>query len=294
MNSYLIVLINYNNWQDTLECIDSLLNAGVEYSAIFVIENGSTNDSYDKLKSHLPRVNIIKTDCNLGFSRGNNLGIKDGIKKDVEYIILLNNDTIVERNSIKILIDEMNKNTDVSIGTGQIRYYPEKDKIWYAGGKLITWRGLAKHNKFSEKRNTEYSQKPLMTSFISGCYMCIRTSHIKDLGLLNEKFFLYLEDIEYSARAINKKMKLMYVSGSVIYHKWRGETKLKYQTLYYAVRNRKLLIDLAFPIRAKFYFQIAIFTKMIYWLITDGELFRAAKRGLEDYKKSYFGPIRLS
>jgi GT2 family glycosyltransferase len=291
MNSYLIVLINYNNWQDTLECIDSLLNAGVEYSDIFVIENGSTNDSYNKLKSQLSELNIERTDSNLGFSGGNNLGMKYGIKKGVEYIILLNNDTIVEKNSIKILINEMNKNTEVSIGTGLIRCYPEKDKIWYAGGKLIAWRGLAKHNKFLENRGTEYSQKPSLTTFISGCYMCIRTSHLKDLGLLNEKFFLYLEDIEYSARAINKKMKLIYVPASVIYHKWRGGTKLKYQTLYYAVRNRKLLIDLVFPTIAKFYFQIVIFLKMIYWFITDRELFYAAKRGLKDYKKRYFGPI---
>ncbi len=292
MNSkYLIILLNYNNVEETLECIDSLKKSNIEDSYILVVENCSTDDSFKILKTQYPQVNIIQAELNLGFTGGNNLGIEYGLKRGVDYVILLNNDTMVTKNSIQILVSEMDKNPEVTLGTGQIRLYPSIDIIWYAGGELIPWRGLAKHIGFGEKGN-DTSLKPSYTDFISGCYMCIRTSHIKKLGILNDKFFIYLEDIEYSARAVNKKMKLLYVPNSIIYHKWKGETKLKYRTLYYVVRNRCLLIDLAFPSSAKIYFKIVIFLKMIYWLLTDKDLFKAAKRGLDDYQRNYFGQIR--
>lgn len=291
MDSYLIVLVNYNNWLDTIECVQSLLNAEVDHSNILIIENGSKNESYNQLRNSFPDINIIPSIHNLGFSGGNNLGINYGLTKKVEYIILLNNDTMVEKNSIKLLLDGMKEYSDVSLGTGQIRCYPAKEKIWYAGGKIILWRGLALHSMFLKKVSSIKIIQPEPTEFISGCYMCIKTSHVDRLGFFNEKFFLYLEDIEYSARAINKGLKLMYFPKSIIYHKWRGETDLKYETLYYAVRNRKLLIDLAFPIIAKFYFQIIIMIKMSFWFFINKKFFIAAKKGLFDYRKGYFGQI---
>ena len=290
---FLIILLNYNNWKDTIECVESLQNSKVENSNILVVDNCSIDDSYIQLKNRIPDVTFLKTENNLGFSGGNNIGIRYGIENNAEYIILLNNDTIVNKDSIKNLINEMEKRLDITLGTGQIRYYHDKNKIWYAGGKLIPWRGLAVHlNMDKDFRKIIHPNKPIEIDFISGCFMCIRTEHIKDLGLLNDKFFIYLEDIEYSARAVNNNKKLMYVPNSIIYHKWRGETKLKYQTLYYAIRNRKLLINLVFPKYAKFYFNIVVLLKMVYWFLTDKELFKAAQKGLSDYKKKYFGQIK--
>lgn len=294
MNSnFIIVLVNYNNWEDTIECVYSLVEAGINSTNIIIVENNSLNDSYWQLKNKLTKIKIINNENNLGFSGGNNIGIKYGIENNAKYIILLNNDTIVNKDSIKNLINEMEKRLDITLGTGQIRYYHDRNKIWYGGGKLIPWRGLAVHFDMDKDfREIVRPNNPIEINFISGCYMCIRTEHIKDLGLLNDKFFIYLEDIEYSARAINNDMKLMYVPNSIIYHKWRGETKLKYQTLYYAIRNRKLLIDLVFSKYAKYYFNIVVLLKMIFWFITDKELFRAAQNGLADYKNSYFGQIK--
>ena len=294
MNSkFLIVLINYNNSNDTAECIFSLRNSGINDSNILIVENYSKDESYNQLKISFPEICILKQIQNRGFSGGNNIGISYAIKNNFEYVVLLNNDTIVEQNAISILIEKMDLHKEATLGTGQIRYYPETNKIWYAGGKLIKWRGLAIH-KFENKNALEINQnKDEFVTFASGCFLCIRISNFETLGPLDEKFFLYLEDIEYSARAMSLKLKILYVPSSVIYHKCRGERRLKEQTLYYAVRNRNLLIEKSFPKIARIYFLIVINFKMIIWLVKNKSFYNAAKMGMSNYKDGIFGEINL-
>ena len=292
-HNYIIIIINYNNWEDTIECIKSLEQSGIELSNQYIIDNNSTDNSGKKLRETIPDIQLMELDKNIGFSAANNIGIKYAIKEKLDYAILLNNDTTVKSDSIDVLLKEMDTHSEVSIGTGQIRYYYEKNKIWYAGGKLVRWRGLAIHDykgqyiyKMNRKNDVRY------VTFVSGCFLCIRLSDINKLGLLDQQFFLYLEDIEYSARAVNNRLKLLYVSQSIIYHKCRGENQLKENTLYYAVRNRKLLIDKSFPPVAKVYFSFIICYKILMWFFKDKKLFYAAQKGLSDYKKGFFGEIK--
>jgi GT2 family glycosyltransferase len=187
----------------------------------------------------------------------------------------------------------MDRHKDAAMGTGQIRYHPQINTIWYAGGALVGWRGLAVHfSKDKDVNKIMLGGEPEYVTFISGCYLCIRTSEIKRLGLLEEKFFLYLEDIEYSSRAVKNNLKLLYVPRSIIYHKCRGERQLRNQTLYYAVRNRSLLIDLSFPSIAKTYYFLVIRIKMIYWYFTNNDFFTASRKGLKDYKNNVFGKYK--
>jgi GT2 family glycosyltransferase len=290
---FLIIIINFNGYEDTVECISSLVDAKISLSNILVIDNCSSDNSFPLLVRKFPDLIIIQTAINLGFAGANNIGIKYGIEQKFKYVILLNNDTTVEKESINILVNEMDNNPEITLGTGQIRYSSDKSKIWYGGGKLVGWRGLAIHIGMNKSfKNFSHTNDLINTEFISGCYLCIRVGNIYSLGLLNEKFFMYLEDVEYSARAIKTKINLGYFSKSIIYHKWRGGTKLKYHSLYYAVRNRKLLIDLVFPKSARYYFNIIIFLKLSFWFLCNKKLFRAANEGLKDYRQKYFGQIR--
>ncbi|HTY10696.1 MAG TPA: glycosyltransferase family 2 protein [Bacteroidota bacterium] len=287
---YVIVLVNYNNWSDTVECVRSLGQGGVGDDSILIIENGSTDNSFDKLSECLSSVKVLHNDHNLGFSGANNIGIRYAADRSAEYVILLNNDTLVEQNAIVTLLRQMDHHTNASIGTGLITYYPEKKKIWYAGGKLVGWRGLAVHRYRDESVDVGSAKKePEFVTFASGCYLCLRVADLPRLGFLDERFFLYLEDIEYSARAVKNGLRLLYVPSSVIYHKCRGERLLKAQTLYYAVRNRNLLIDTSFPLIAKCYFYFVIRLKMTVWYFTDRMLYEASRKGLRDFKKNIVG-----
>lgn len=292
MNSnFLIILVNYNNWHDTLECISSLKTTGVADSNILIVENSSTNDSMEKLKSEAQSIKIIKTIKNLGFTGGNNVGIKYALDNKYNYVILLNNDTIVEsKNFIRILINEMENNNNVTLGTGRIFYYPEKDKIWYDGGKLIKWRGMAIHYNYRKNKNEiSLTNEKKLIDFISGCFMCIRLRDITKLGYLDENFFMYLDDIEYSTRAIKRNLKLLYIPEVVVYHKAIGEGKRAPKMIYYSIRNRRLLINLHFGILTKFYFELVLVIKRILWFITNKKYYNILVYAVRDYNRHYFG-----
>jgi hypothetical protein len=290
-SKYLIIIVNYKNWEDTVECVQSLINCKVSIEQILVIENFSCNDSFNKIKSVFKNINILKTEKNLGFTGGNNLGINYALENNFEYVILLNNDTIVEdSNSIIRLIKNMDENQDTSLGTGEIFYYPQKNIIWYDGGKLVYWRGLAIHYNYGkDAENLRQTNNIKEVNFISGCFMCIRLKDIPRLGLLNENFFLYLDDIEYSARAIKNNLKLKYFPESVIYHKANGENNLSSGMVYYSIRNRRLLIELHFGIIAKIYFEIVLTIKRSLWFLTGNKYYSILVTAINNYNAKYFG-----
>jgi hypothetical protein len=168
--------------------------------------------------------------------------------------------------------------------------YPDKNKIWYAGGKLIGWRGLAVHNNFN--KNIYYFKNNInatKVNFISGCYMCLRLSHIEKLGFLDERFFMYLEDIEYCARATKNNLAMLFVPNSIIYHKVSFETSYNSRVVYYSLRNRLLLIKLTFPFIAKLYFSLVILIKGIYWYFRNKSRYSILSKAIKDYNNNYFG-----
>lgn len=290
-NKYLVILLNYNNWQDTIECVLSLINSGTGSSNIIIIENCSTDNSREKLSEKMPAVKVIQSDKNLGFTGGNNVGIKYALENNYDYAIVLNNDTIVESKvSIKNLIDEMDQNPDATLGTGRIFYYPEKDKVWYDGGKVIKWRAAEKHFNFRKNINEIKLHNELRNiDFISGCYMCIRLRDLPKLGYMDEKFFIYLDDLEYSSRASKYGMKMLYVPNSVIYHKARGEGKHTPKLIYYSIRNRRLLINLHFGFITKFYFEVVLIIKRILWFVKNRKYFHILNQAIKDYNRNYLG-----
>lgn len=289
--NYLIILLNYNNWQDTVECIQSLNKCEVKGSNILVIENCSTDNSIEKLKSETPDVRIIQAETNLGFTGGNNVGIKYAFQNNFDYAIVLNNDTIIEsENSIRILIDEMDRNPDMTLGTGRIFYYPEKDKIWYDGGGVIKWRGAGFHYNFRQNKNSvSLNDENRQTNFISGCFMCIRLKDIPKLGYMDESLFIYLDDLEYSIRAVKKNLKLFYIPNAVIYHKERGRGKHSPRLIYYSIRNRRIVINLYFGIITKIYFDSVLIIKRILWFFTNKKYYKILNHAIEDYNNKYFG-----
>jgi GT2 family glycosyltransferase len=289
--NFLIILLNYNNSDDTIECVESLKNSCIEDRNILVVENCSSDSSYEKLLSKFPSVNVLKMDKNLGFTGGNNVGIKYAVENRYEYAILLNNDTIVDsKDTFRILINEMDKNPNATLGTGRIFYYPQKNRIWYDGGKLVRYRGTAIHfNGNLDLNRVKLVNVIREIDFISGCYMCIRLSDLEELGFLDEKIFIYMDDTEYSARAIKKKLKLIYIPEAVIYHKARGEGQRTPRMIYYSIKNRKLLIDKHFGITARIYFNMVLAYKRVKWFVSNKKYHDILVRAIRDYNKGYFG-----
>jgi len=243
-NSVAIILLNWNNFNYTIECIRSLIKTTYKNKKIFIIDNASTDKSVEKIKKEFPWIHIILNNKNLGFTGGNNVGIKIALKEKFDYIMLLNNDTVVD----KLFIEPLLNSFDLRTGAVQplILNYYNKNIIWNFGGEINKKFGIFKSigKKKSIQNLKNLNQK--YTEWISGCCFMIKSSIIEKVGLLDNNFFVYFEDVDWSIRISKKKYNLKVVPKSIIYHhegaSWKNKKKsiegnISPYTHYLNVRN---------------------------------------------------------
>ncbi|MGD8306840.1 MAG: glycosyltransferase family 2 protein, partial [Ignavibacteria bacterium] len=238
-----ILILNYQKWKDTTECIQSLLKCNYSNYQIVIVDNDSQNESISMIENTFPFIPIYRTHKNLGYTGGINFGMDKIVEYKPEYVLIINPDTIVTPDFLNHLVEGMELCPSAAAACGTIYHYQPNSKIWYAGGKMIPWRGLAVHNKSIPPLQT--GEKFKYVTFVTGCMMLLRESVLPIIGKQDERFFLYLDDIEYSARMMSKGYDLIYVPGSVIYHNWI-DLDVSIYKLYYSVRNRLLLVDTSF------------------------------------------------
>lgn len=218
MKKICIILVNYNGAEDTIECIKSLQEneKKIDYE-IVVVDNKSTDDSVQKLRN-IKDIKLIESDENLGFAKGNNLGIKYAVENNFDYILLLNNDTVVEVDAIFKLQQYIEQEKDVGIVAPRIMYYSNKNLINYCGGHIDWLKCATIHENYKNKFD-ESMPKNFYTEFITGCCMLIKKEVIKDVGMLPEEYFMYFEDADYCVQVKEKGYKLAVNTESTIYHK---------------------------------------------------------------------------
>ncbi len=258
MRSVYIIIVNWNGLKDTYECIRSVLNISYKNYTILVVDNGSDKDDSKEIATKFPEVITLRSESNLGFSGGNNLGIKYAMDKGAEYILLLNNDTIVEKDFLDVLVNIASKNQTIGLAVPKINYYSEPSKVWYAGGYISKFRGAAL-TEGCGKSDSKYTEDKFVT-FATACCLLIDKRVINDIGLMDENYFLYLEDADYCLRSYNSGYKILFAAQSKIYHKINKSTTKEnnYIPLYYNTRNRLTFIK-------KFYKNIFYFS-LLYML----------------------------
>ena len=286
-----IILLNYNGAGDTIECIESIKQSVYKNYEIIVVDNCSTDDSVSVLEDYSKKTPLIflRSKWNNGFSAGNNIGIREAQKRNFDYVLLLNNDTLVTIDFLQELLNAYERVDKGSVLSGTIMYAYEREKIWYAGGSYSEWTAKAKHLRMNETADatpTEIEE----VNFISGCEVLIPIGDIKKIGLMDEDYFLYTEDLDYSIKIKKARIKMYYVPKSVIYHKVSSSTqKISKMVSYYSVRNRRILIHKHFPFPKRIIAILYTDMQSVHRIVRKRLYFKPAFLGVVDYYKHRFG-----
>ena len=284
--SVIVTILNFNRASETVECVKSLQACHFKSFAIVIVDNGSTDRSVELLRSELKDVEIVSTGRNLGYTGGVNYSVTEARKKNPTYILVINNDTVVEPDFLNYLVDAMESNKNAAAAGGTIYYHYDKTKVWYAGGRLIPWRGLAVHNHKNRLLDPSSLNGVEKVTFITGCLMLFRVSALNDIGTEDERFFMYLDDIELSTRIVTKGFEMLYVPKAVIYHKIVHDELSPFK-VYFTVRNRLLFINVSLSGAVKYfaivYYLSVISVKLFIWRMANPPVFKAAFLGLKDY-----------
>ena len=203
------MILNWRGWQDTLACIQSLKRSDYTNLQIVVVDNDSQDESVSQIRVSYPDIALIETRRNLGFAGGNNIGIRYALEHGAEYIWLLNNDTVVDPGALTAMVELAEKDRRIGV-VGSVLYYmeqPTKVQAW-GGGRVNLITGRSRH-----------LLAPGEPHYITGASVLLRSEAIKQVGLLDEGFFMYWEDVDLSLRLRKAGWKLAVADDARVLHK---------------------------------------------------------------------------
>ena len=211
-----VVVLAWNYYNHTKRCLESLRTVEYDNLNVLVVDNNSSDKTSENIKKDFPEFNILTLSKNLKFSGGNNEGVNHLNPEKEDFIIFLNNDTIVSKNFVEKLINPLLEDKKAIISTPKILYSSNINKIWYAGGVVNLWFGIIKHIGIRDFDGPKYSFKT-KTDYASGCCFCIKFDDFRKLYFDND-FSMYCEDVDLSLRARKMNRFILYVPDSVILH----------------------------------------------------------------------------
>lgn len=285
-----IITINYNGVKDTCELIDSI--PFKENMEVIVVDNASTQDEASIISERYPLVKVIRSDNNLGFAGGNNLGIKE-TKGD--YVLLINNDTYFKDFNIDSLIERLESSDKIGIVCPKLRFAWGNNPIQFAGYTPLS--NITLRNRaigFGEEDNGQYDTAH-PTPYAHGAAMLIKREAIENVGLMPECFFLYYEEIDWSMIFTRAGYEIWYDPSCTVYHK-ESQTTGQHSPLrtYYITRNRLLLVKRNYKGINKYLSYIYLIglvaTRDVIKYTFQGrfDLVKAVLKGLRDFKTLNF------
>lgn len=218
------ILINFRDAKTTATCVRSI-EKSKDAPHIIVVDNGSSLECISELKSLCPGLDLIVTGSNIGFSAGNNVGIKKALKMGAQVVYIINNDTLSDPNLFfraYRYVEGKNRIAGAKIYYAKGYEYHENQKgkgniLWYAGGYFDFSMAVSRHYGIDEVDNGQYD-KIKSVDFITGCFIALPRQVLKKIGSFDESLFLYLEDSDFSLRAKSKGIEVMYNPNLVVYH----------------------------------------------------------------------------
>lgn len=285
-----IITVNFNGLKDTCALIDSIpFNEDME---AIVVDNGSIENEASILQDRYPQIRTIRSEQNLGFAGGNNLGIKAAKGK---YLYLINNDTIFKEFNPHILIQRLESSYKIGMVCPKIRFAWEKNPIQFAGYTPLSPFTIRNKAIGFGKEDKEQYNIPHQTPYAHGAAMMLKREVIDNVGLMPECYFLYYEELDWSMMITRAGYEIWYEPASTIYHKESQSTGQNSPLrTYYITRNRLLLVKRNVKGIKKYlayaYLLVIVAIRDILYYLLKGQmnLLKATAKGLRDFNNSLF------
>jgi GT2 family glycosyltransferase len=242
-----VILLNWNGLEDTLACLASLRAAdpGPNQVQALVVDSASARDPRPALAAAFPEARVSRLGRNLGFTGGCNYGIELALDAGADYVVLLNNDTLVDPGFLPPLLAELERRPELGVVGPLICLADEPERIWFAGATFEPATGRSPHRLLGRPAAAA-PRAPFATDFVSGCCMALRARDLRRHGPLDERLFAYYEDVELCLRLGRAGLGAACVPASRIWHKVGASTRrggrpgaLAY---YFGLRNRALAV----------------------------------------------------
>jgi len=239
----LVLIVNWNGKEDTLACLESLKATRGEVGRIVVVDNGSTDGSVEAINRHFPQVTVIENQRNLGFGAANNMGMRLFLQEErCHYLLLLNNDTLVAPSALRVLASALSEE-GVGAAVPKI-YYADGQRLWYAGGRIDWKQGSATHYGHGRRDEGRFNRRGEV-SFATGCALLLKREALEKVGLFDERYFMFGEDVDLSIRLAKAGYRILYLPEAVVWHKVGGSVARKGEGFiyYHMTRNRLLTMS---------------------------------------------------
>jgi len=288
-----VVVLNWNNLGDTLDCLRSLAMSSYQEIRVILIDNHSDEDPTATVSAHFPEIRIERQRRNLGFSGGCNAGIVLALQDEAEYVLLLNNDAFVTNDMIARLVDVGERHPEAASVTPTIRIHGS-ERIYWDGGTIDWSRGDTMHDSSSLPTLEDGVRE---SGWSNGCALLLRAKTIREIGVLDDQFFLYFEDTDWSVRASRLGWRHLVVLDAICWHKvarsFGGPDNPVRR--YYYVRNRYRLLAKHAPGHSSMRSTLLYFKRVLgdyHWYRKDVQMRRAVLHGALDSARNRWGEHR--
>lgn len=288
-----IVVLNWNGWPDTVECVESILRADYSNIQIVICDNGSGDGSAERLRewadgtlevesavtegghrwayrpvpkplpyaqytralenprfgTHDPKLIFVRVEKNLGYAGGNNIGLEYALAQpDVDYVWILNNDTVVERDTLARMVASAEGDSRIGVVGSTLLHYRSPHAVQALGGGRFSRFSGRDHQIGRGRRHHTHATQAFDLEHVVGASMLVRTATIREVGLIEESYFLYREETDWCIQMRQRNWRLRYCPGAVVWHKeGRSIGHKSYLHDYYSVRNMLFLMQKFYP-----------------------------------------------
>jgi len=216
MPKVMLVVLNWNNVPDTLKCLQSLEQLSYPHYTIVVVDNGSSDDSVSRIRAAYPNVEVLETGTNLGYAGGNNVGIRYALGQGADYVLLLNDDAVVHPGALSALVDAALAYPRGGFFGPKVYMIEDRQRLLSAGRVMGNGWDFP-HRGIGELDEGQYDQVCEVDA-LSGCALFVSREPIETVGMLDEDFFVYREDIDWCYRGKQAGFKVLFVPEAKVWH----------------------------------------------------------------------------